>query len=117
MSAQPTSPLATVRVSEIVDLTQGMSDLEVDEESGTEDNNHVETKDTRKSRKKKRHRVNRRTTKSKKVKELEELRNLQAADIDDNASNEGMLSVFVTDCTCSRGVFESTANFYQLLSE
>jgi hypothetical protein len=86
MSAQSTTPLAAIRDDDIVDLTEGLSDLDL---SGAEEDNNKETKDTCKLRKKKRNRANRRSTKGKKAKEQEALRKLQEAKVDADALNEG----------------------------
>jgi hypothetical protein len=86
MSAQSSSAPAAARNNDIVDLTEGLSNLDM---SGAEEDNNKETKDTCKSRKKKRNRANRRSTKSKKAKEQEAFRKLQEAKVDADAPNEG----------------------------
>lgn len=92
MSAQspPSAPGCT---SEIVDLAEGMSDLDVDQESGMEENDNEDTKDARKPHKKKRNRASRRTTKAKKAKELEALKKSQEWKVDAKVSIEGTFSL------------------------
>jgi hypothetical protein len=77
------------RKSEIVDLTEGMSDLDV--ESGTEDNNGgEETKDIGVPLDSKKKRKDRRGgKKSKKAKELAKLRKLEEAQYAAEASDKG----------------------------
>jgi hypothetical protein len=85
MSAQSPSS-AKLPTSEIVDLTENMSDLDADEESGAEESKGSgETKDVPKPRKK---RIARRGTRSKKGKEPASLNKLQ--DGKAAGANQGM---------------------------
>jgi FtsZ-interacting cell division protein YlmF len=92
MSAQSPSPLPE-RASDIVDLTEGMSDLDTDQESGIEENNNNEdTKDARKlhkKQKKKKNRANWRAAKAKKAKELEASKKSQEREVYADIANEG----------------------------
>jgi hypothetical protein len=89
MSAQSPSRLPKA-TGEIVDLTESMSDLDVDQESGVEENGNDDTKDARKMRKKqKKNRANRRAAKSEKAKESGTLKKSQEREVDVTAANEG----------------------------
>jgi hypothetical protein len=87
MSAQSYLPV-TGLTNEIVDLTEGMSDLDVDQQSATDPNEDgQDTNDISKPRKKRRKGGNRRGGKGKKSKALETT--IQVQDGQSTAANEG----------------------------
>jgi hypothetical protein len=76
--------------SPVVDITEGMSDLDVGQESDAkDDNSSVGNKDTRKPRKKRRKWGNRRGGKGKKAQDLEKLNKFQDGEVGPNARHEG----------------------------
>jgi hypothetical protein len=98
MSAQSPSPLPE-RGNEIVDLTEGISDLDVDQESGVEEIDNEDGQDARKLRKKqKKNSANRRAAKARRARELEASKKSQEREVEVNAANEGTFALSAIGC-------------------
>jgi hypothetical protein len=91
-------PRAAALTSDIVDLTEDMSDFEADQESGAEDNNvDEESKGVGVQTKKRKARKGRRGGKSKKMKALEKANKISGLHEDANASAAGMSFLCLKD--------------------